>query len=227
VSSLVQAVDVGLEFDDGNVRALNGLSLNIEEGDFVALTGPSGCGKSSLLSIIGSLEMPTRGELLYRSMPYGTLGDLAAFRRGHIGFIFQAFHLIPTLTAVENIVVATFGAAASAGDCLHHAHELLDGLGLNQRRSHLPAQLSGGERQRVAIARALINDPELILADEPTGSLDSKAADEVLDLISNIREKRGITVIMVTHDSSAAAQADRIVRLRDGRVDPDVTKEHL
>ena len=226
MSSLVQAVNVGLEFDGGNVLALNGLSLDIEEGTFVALTGPSGCGKSSLLSIIGSLEKPSSGELLYRSRPYGMLGDLAAFRRKHIGFIFQSFHLIPTLTAVQNVVVATFGSAGSPKDCLHHAGELLDSLGLRDRRNHLPAQLSGGERQRVAIARALINEPELILADEPTGSLDSKAAGEVLDLISMIREKRGITVIMVTHDASAASRADRIVQLRDGRVESEGMKEH-
>ena len=227
MSSLVEAVNVGMEFDDGNVRALNGLSLDIEEGGFVALTGPSGCGKSSLLSIIGSLEVPSSGELRYRQVPYGNLGELAAFRRTHIGFIFQGFHLIPTLSALENILVTTFGSAASARDSLHRATEMLDNLGLNQRRNHLPAQLSGGERQRVAIARALINDPELILADEPTGSLDSKSADEVLDLISDIREKRGITVIMVTHDSAAAARADRIVRLRDGQVEPAGAKEHL
>jgi putative ABC transport system ATP-binding protein len=216
---LVEVRDVELSFDGGRVRALNGASLAVHEGEFLALTGPSGCGKSSLLNVIGTLEAPHRGELRFRGRPYAELGDPAAFRRRRLGFVFQSFHLLPTLTALENVLVATLGNENGKRESAERAGALLAGLGLGARFGHLPAELSGGERQRVALARALVNDPELLLADEPTGSLDSETALEVLDLIERARRERGCTVLMVTHDTGVSARADRVVRLRDGRVD--------
>ena len=219
---LVEVRDLVLTYDDGQVRALDGLSLSLREGEFLALTGPSGCGKSSLLNVIGLLEAPERGEVFFRGESYAAIRDPAAFRRRHLGFVFQAFHLLPTLGALENVLVATLGGAGKvdASAAVARARSLLERLGLGSRLDHRPTQLSGGERQRVALARALINEPDLLLADEPTGSLDSASAGEVLDLIETLRRERGIGVLMVTHDASVSARADRIVRLRDGRVQP-------
>lgn len=216
---LVRVETLALRFDDGRIKALDGIDVEIREGEFLALAGPSGCGKSSLLNIIGTLDAPSAGQVYFRARPYPMLGDLSLFRRRHIGFIFQSFHLIPTLSALDNVVVSTIGAPGSPSGHRERAKGLLSRLGLRDRIDHFPNRMSGGERQRVAIARALINDPDLILADEPTGSLDSANAAEVLNLIADVRQERGLTVIMVTHDASVSSHADRVVHMRDGKVD--------
>jgi ABC-type lipoprotein export system ATPase subunit len=218
--AIVRAETLALHFDDGRTKALNGIDVEIREGEFLALVGPSGCGKSSLLNIIGTLDAPTAGQIYFRSRPYSTIGDFSLFRRQHIGFIFQSFYLIPTLSAFENVVVPTIGSPGSASDHKERAKGLLSRLGLRDRMDHLPNKMSGGERQRVAIARSLINNPDVILADEPTGSLDSANATEVLDLITEIRKEKGLTVIMVTHDPSVSSRADRVVHMRDGKLEP-------
>ncbi len=219
VRSLVRAEGLSLAFDHGRVRALNGVNMEVHAGEFVALVGPSGCGKSSLLSLIGALDQPSAGALYFESVPYTSIADYSVFRRENIGFVFQSFFLIPTLSAVENILVATVGRRVSRADYKQTALGLLRRLGIENRAGYFPGHLSGGERQRVAIARALINAPRMILADEPTGSLDSVNAAQVLDLIDEVRREQGLTVVMATHDPEVSVRADRVVYLRDGRLD--------
>lgn len=214
--------NLSLHFDEGQTRALDGVDIEIGEGEFVAITGPSGCGKSSLLNLIGTLDTPTSGDIHFRSRPYTALGDLSLFRRENIGFIFQSFHLLPTLSALDNVLVPTIGRPGANGAHEERARALLTKLGLSNRIDHFPGRMSGGERQRVAIARALINDPDLILADEPTGSLDSANAAHVLDLLDCIRREKELTVIMVTHDTGVSARADRVIPMRDGKIDAEV-----
>ncbi len=216
----MRARALALHFDDGDTQALNGVDLAIRAGEFVAVVGPSGCGKSSLLNIIGTLEAPTTGEVFFRAQPYSGIRDPSRFRRQHIGFIFQSFNLIPTLCALDNVLVATIGTPGTASEKMARARDLLAKLGLENRLAHFPNKMSGGERQRVAIARALINSPDLILADEPTGSLDSANSAAVLTLLTDIQKERGLTVIMATHDPSVSARADRIVAMRDGQIAP-------
>ena len=216
---MVRIENVALHFDDGKATALNGISAAVEEGEFVAIVGPSGCGKSSLLNVVGTLERPTTGEVYFRSHPYSNIADASLFRRQHFGFIFQSFHLIPTLSALDNVVVSTIGCPGPAREHMNRARHLLTQLGLRDRADHFPRTMSGGERQRVAIARALINSPDLILADEPTGSLDSVSTEQVLDLISEIRKERRITILVVTHDPDVSGRADRVVSMRDGKID--------
>ncbi len=216
----IRAEGLQLQFDRGAIHALDGLDFHLCKTEFVAVVGPSGCGKSSLLNLVGMLEAPTAGRLFIDALPYADVADPAAFRRRHFGFVFQSFHLIPTLTALENVLLPTIGARDARRDSLERGWQLLANLGLDKRARHFPAQLSGGERQRVAIARALINEPDVIVADEPTGSLDSAAARQVLDSLEAIRARTRITILMVTHDSEVSARSDRIVHLRDGRVDP-------
>lgn len=216
---LLSSRNLSLHFDGGRTKALDGMDLDINEGEFVAITGPSGCGKSSLLNLIGTLEIPTSGELFFRDAPYSGIRDLSLFRRENIGFVFQSFHLIPTLTALDNVLVPTIGRPGLAKECEERAKDLLAQMGLQNRLDHYPSGLSGGERQRVAIARALINDPAVILADEPTGSLDSANAEHVLEVIDRVRQEKALTVIMVTHDPNVSSRADRVVRMRDGMAD--------
>jgi putative ABC transport system ATP-binding protein len=208
-----------LHYDGGMTRALEGLNVDIAEGEFVAVVGPSGCGKSSLLHLLGMLETPTSGEIHFRSESYSRVCSRALFRRRHFGFVFQAFHLLPALTALENVLIPTVGCAGPARAYRERARHLLTRLGLGGMLHRLPGNLSGGERQRVAIARALINEPEVLLADEPTGSLDSRNAGEVLDLIDEMRSEEPLTVILVTHDPDVSTRADRIIRMRDGMLD--------
>ena len=216
---IFRAEKLALHFDNGRTRALDGIDLEVQAGEFVAIVGASGCGKSSLLNLIGALDTPTVGERYFRARPYSAMTDLADFRRQHIGFVFQSFFLIPTLCALDNVVVPTIGTPGPVGAHRARALALLDRLGLADRLRHFPAMLSGGERQRVAIARALINSPDLLLADEPTGSLDSANAAQVLELISEVRRERGLTVMMVTHDAGVSSHADRLVPLRDGKLE--------
>ena len=215
---IFRAEKLTLHFDAGRTRALDGIDVAVGEGEFAAIVGASGCGKSSLLNLIGALDTPTAGERYFRNHPYSAMLDQADFRRRHIGFVFQSFHLIPTLGVLDNVLVPTLGAPGPASVHRARALALLERLGLTDRLQHFPATLSGGERQRAAIARALINNPDLLLADEPTGSLDSANAAQVLDLISEIRRERGLTVVMVTHDAGVSAHADRLVPMRDGKV---------
>ncbi len=210
---------LNLHFDGGQTRALNGVDLDVREGEFVAIVGPSGSGKSSLLNGIGTLDAPTAGELFFRGQPYSKIADASLFRRENIGFIFQAFYLIPTLSALDNVIVPTIGCDGAADEYKAHAETLLTQLGLRERLHHFPGKLSGGERQRVAIARALINRPRMILADEPTGSLDSANANQVLDILTGIVKQQGLTLIMVTHDANVSARSDRIIRMRDGMIE--------
>ncbi len=203
------------------VKALRGVSLTVESGEFVAVQGPSGSGKSTLLHLLGTLDTPTSGRLWLLDTEVSTLrGDaLADFRREHIGFVFQMFYLIPEMTALENVMLPLLPYRRKAGfDVEARARELLARVGLAERTDHLPGQLSGGEQQRVALARALLNHPSLLLADEPTGNLDTAAGEEVLALLTEMQQETGLTVVLVTHDDDIAARAGRIIRLRDGQV---------
>ena len=218
---LLQAKALTREFDEGRVRALRGVDFTINQGEFIAITGPSGCGKSTLLQLLGALDQPTSGELLYRGNSILDDPNPAAYRASEIGFIFQAFHLLPTFTAAENVQLPMFESNRSASKRRERARELLKLVGLEQRLDHFPSKLSGGERQRVAIARSLANEPSLLLADEPTGNLDSKNAHTVLDLIIRLQQEHGRTMVMVTHDPTIAQRAGRILRMMDGRIVSD------
>lgn len=215
---LVRAEGLRKWFDGGEIRALDEASFSIAPGEFVALMGPSGSGKSTLLQMIGALDRPDGGSLAYRGADYAGMPDLAAFRARKLGFVFQSFHLLPTLTAAENVQIPMFEMPWGLEERKSRANALLEAVDMGKRASKRPAQLSGGERQRVAIARALANEPELILADEPTGSLDSANAAHVLDLLCSLHDSHGVTVLVVTHDPDVAARAGRVARMRDGRV---------
>jgi putative ABC transport system ATP-binding protein len=205
-------------YSDGNVKALQGVSIKIDVAESVAITGPSGCGKSTLLHLLGGLDRPTEGEVFYRSKPLGQL-DIDQYRACEIGFVFQAFHLMPTLTTVENVQVPMFEANWSRRERTERAEQLVKEVGLGHRLTHRPSQLSIGERQRVAIARALANDPSLVLADEPTGNLDSKNQEEIIRLLHELRRERRLTMVIVTHSHEVAQAADRRITMKDGRLD--------
>jgi putative ABC transport system ATP-binding protein len=206
-------------FDDGKIRALNGVELEVQEREFVAIVGPSGCGKSTLLHLIAALDRPDAGSIQVLGTDLAHSHNLSRYRARDVGIVFQLDNLIPTLNTSENVQVPMFEAGASARDRRKRASELLAAVGLSGKEKSRPSELSGGERQRVAIARALANDPPIILADEPTGRLDSKSGALVLDLLDQLRRERGLTVVMVTHEGHVAERADRIVRMLDGRVE--------
>lgn len=212
------AQDLRKEYDEGQVLALRGVDFKIMPGELVAITGPSGCGKSTLLQMLGALDKPSAGSLLYRGQSLPDLRDPAAYRAKEIGFIFQAFHLLPTLSVTENVQVPMFETNRPLRERKEHAVELLKAVGLDHRLNHFPSKLSGGERQRVAIARSLANEPGVLLADEPTGNLDSKNAEQVLELLLRIQRQRHMTLILVTHDLSIAARASRVIQMKDGRI---------
>jgi len=201
-----------------DVHALRGVNLNIREGEFVAIVGKSGSGKSTLLNQIGCLDIPSKGKIHLDEFDIQELSesDLAQIRGRKIGFVFQSFNLIPSLTALENVMLPMTFQGVPEEKRIKRAIELLDLVGLKERMDHRPSQLSGGQQQRVAIARALANDPEIILADEPTGNLDSKTEMDIINLLSNLHKKYQKTVIMITHNKSLAKYAGRIVRLEDG-----------
>jgi putative ABC transport system ATP-binding protein len=211
----VEVRDVAKSFEGGRFRALAGVSFRLDPGELVALTGPSGCGKSTLLNLIGALDRPDTGEIVVGDERVAALGDPARYRAEVVGFVFQFHNLIPTLTASENVQVAMLGRRARAAR-VRRAHELLDDVGLVGREASYPPTLSGGERQRVAIARALANEPRLLLADEPTGALDSDTGTQIVELLRRVRAERGTTILLVTNDDGVAARADRVLRLRDG-----------
>jgi putative ABC transport system ATP-binding protein len=202
------------------VIALDAIDLTIARGEFAAIFGPSGSGKTTLLQLLGALDRPTGGSISFEGQPLAGLGDaaLADLRLRAIGFVFQQFNLIPTLTAAENVEAGLAPLAMSDGDRRELAEQQLDAVGLAARAGHLPSQLSGGEQQRVAIARALARAPRVVLADEPTGNLDSRNGEAVLDLLAQLHAELRITLVLVTHDEWIAGRADRVLRLADGRL---------
>ncbi|MBV8515915.1 MAG: ABC transporter ATP-binding protein [Acidobacteria bacterium] len=199
--------------------ALQNINLDIAPGEFVSMMGPSGCGKSTLLNLIGLLDAPTAGELeLDRQKVRGWRdGDLARFRNEKLGFVFQSFHLVPDLKVVDNVEIPLLYRKGSTAARRKAAREALDRVGLSSRVTHFPTQLSGGQQQRVAIARAIVGKPRILLADEPTGNLDSAMGEEIMDILHDLNKKDGTTIVMVTHDERFARRTDRIVRLFDGR----------
>ncbi len=215
---IVEMHDVVKTFEDGRVRALDGVDLTIYAGEFVAITGPSGCGKSTLLHLAAALDRPDSGTIVVNGEDLAEERDLNRHRAREVGLVFQLDNLLPTLSASENIQVPMFEVELSAAQRRQRAHELLDLVDLSAKEKNRPAELSGGERQRVAIARAMANEPGILLMDEPTGRLDSASGRRILDLIQGVRERRGLTVILVTHDAGVATRADRIVSMLDGRV---------
>ena len=221
--NLIRTVDLTRVYgsDETAVRALNGINLVVDAGEFLAIMGPSGCGKSTLLNMIGALDRPTSGEVWVAGENLAALRSVDDFRAHTVGFIFQLHNLLPTLTARENVEVPMQGQGFGALQRKGRALELLGMVGLSERADHLPNQLSGGQRQRVAVARALANAPLLILADEPTGSLDSQAGEEIMELLGELNRQQGTTIAVVTHDRRVAQATQRIVRMRDGRIVED------
>lgn len=207
---------------DSDVYALDSVNLNIDEGEFVAIVGPSGSGKSTLMHIIGLLDRPTSGNVHLEGKDVGNLSqeETANLRNKHIGFIFQAFNLLPRTSAIENVALPLIYSGIGDSERIERSLAALEMVGLVNRETNTPAQLSGGQQQRVAIARALVNNPSLILADEPTGNLDSKSGHEVLELLKDINDK-GNTIVLVTHDLGIAASAKRIVEIKDGEIVSD------
>ena len=215
---IFEARELKKEFDAGQVQALRGVDFRIAPGEFVAVLGPSGCGKTTLLQMLGALDRPSSGTLRYRGRSVPDLADPAAYRAHEIGFIFQAFHLLPAFTAIENVQIPMFETDRSLSERKQRARELLEAVGLEKRVNHFPAKLSGGERQRVAIARSLANGPSVLLADEPTGNLDSKNARQILDLLSRLHHERQMTLLLVTHDLAIARLASRAIEMKDGQI---------
>ena len=208
---------VSRSFEDGSIAALVDVTFRVAEGEFIAVTGPSGCGKSTLLNLIGALDRTDSGEI---DVAGERVSDVegAAYRASVVGFVFQFHNLIPTLTAAENVQLPMLGRGIGRGERVARAHGLLDEVGLSERRSAYPTTLSGGERQRVAIARALANEPRLLLADEPTGALDTATGRQIVELLQGVRGQRGTTIVLVTNDPDVARAADRTLRIRDGRI---------
>ncbi len=217
-AGLISLREVTKTYRDGNVRALAGVTLELPAGQCVSVTGPSGCGKSTLLHLIGGLDQPTSGSIHFRGQRLSAGTDLDRLRSREIGFVFQSFHLLPNLTARENVQLPLFGADQTDAERVARADSLLAQVGLAERAGHLPGELSIGQRQRVAIARALANEPAVVLADEPTGSLDSTSGTEVMDLLCGLHAERGLTLVVVTHDPAIAARADRTIEMLDGQV---------
>jgi putative ABC transport system ATP-binding protein len=205
---------------DTRVRAVDGLDLVIAEGEFLVIAGPSGSGKTTLLQLLGALDRPSEGSVLFEGRDLATAGDgeLTELRLNTVGFIFQQFNLVPTLTAEQNVEAALAPRGVPAQERSDRARELLKSVGLGGRAEHLPSELSGGEQQRVAIARALANRPRVLLADEPTGNLDSATGNELMQLLRVLNAKQGLTIVLITHDASIAEAARRTVRMQDGRL---------
>ena len=218
IENLTRFYTIGEE----TVRALNGINLSIQKNEYVALMGPSGSGKSTLMNIIGCLDTPTSGEYFLNGPNVAQLSDseLAAIRNKEIGFVFQTFNLLPRLTALQNVALPLVYAGIPEAERLKKAKEVLEQVGLGDRIKHRPNELSGGQRQRVAVARALVNHPSIILADEPTGNLDTKTSEEIMQLLDIIHQA-GNTIVLVTHEEGIALRAKRVVRMRDGIIESD------
>ena len=208
---------------DHRVRAVADVSLHLRPGELVALTGPSGCGKSTLLNLIGGLDRADAGSIRVDGTTLEDLPDAALYRRETVGFVFQLHHLLPALTAQDNVEIPLIPAGVRADERSRRARELLDEVGIGDRAQHLPGELSGGERQRVAIARALVNRPPLVLADEPTGALDSVTGRRVLALMASLRERTAVTMLVVSYDPAVGRLADRVVHMLDGRIVDDTS----
>ena len=220
--SLIEIKSLSKVYESGEERviALGDVSLNIERGEFISVMGPSGSGKSTLLTILGGLNHPTKGEVVVDEIPIYKLPleKLADFRREYLGFIFQSFQLIPYLTVIENVMLPLAITEKSSQEQMNRAEEILEKLGLKEKRKRLPDQLSGGEQERVAIARALVNSPPILLADEPTGNLDSKTGREIMELFRSLNDE-GQSIVMVTHNPESVAFSSRTIHLRDGKVE--------
>lgn len=214
----------GITKSFGRLQVLKGIDLSINKGEVVSIVGPSGAGKTTLLQIIGTLDKPDSGEIIIDGTDVSKLGKkkLAEFRNRHIGFVFQFHQLLPEFTALENVMIPAFISGASKSEAKRRAKELLDFMGLAERAGHKPNELSGGEKQRVAVARALVNNPAVILADEPSGSLDSKNKAELHQLFFDLRDKFGQTFVIVTHDESLAKITDRTIEMRDGQLETEL-----
>jgi putative ABC transport system ATP-binding protein len=221
IENLQKHYEVGTQI----VKALNGVSLSIQKGEYVAIMGPSGSGKSTLMNLIGALDTPTTGRYVLNGTDVSHLSDdkLAEIRNREIGFVFQTFNLLPRYSALDNVILPLIYGGVTKDDRNLRGREVLDNVGLSDRMTHKPNELSGGQRQRVAVARALVNRPSLILADEPTGNLDSKTSVDIMRLIDEIHTA-GNTIVLITHEEDIALHAERIVRLRDGVVESDVMR---
>ncbi len=219
---MIEVEHVRKSFENGRIRALDDVSLTVADGELVALTGASGSGKSTLLNLIGALDRPDEGEIRVGGDDVARLADPSRYRAETVGFVFQFHNLIATLSALENVQIPMLGMTARA-ERDRRARELLAEVGLAARVGSHPPTLSGGERQRVAIARALANDPSVLLADEPTGALDSETGAQIVALLRRLRDEHGTTILLVTNDDAVAAQADRVLRLRDGRLSEPAT----
>ena len=221
---MIQVKDVHKSYDLGEtfVHALRGVSFSIEEGEFVSIMGPSGSGKSTLMNIVGCLDTPSEGTYLLKDRNVGNLDEeqLAGIRNEEIGFVFQKFQLLPRSSALENVALPLKYASVKQSERLIRAEKVLDKVGLTNRLTHKPTELSGGEQQRVAIARALVNSPSILFADEPTGNLDSKTGDQVLEIFKDLN-KRGQTIVVITHEREVAKQSERTITIKDGEIGSD------
>ena len=220
-SPILEVRSLYKSYDEGRIEALRGVDLSIASGEFVAISGQSGSGKSTLLHLLGGLDTPTTGDVLFRGAPLGSSIDLDTYRGHHVGFIFQAFYLLPTLCAAENVQAPMLAVKNSPGNRRLRAESLLREVGLEHRMGQHPNQLSAGERQRVAIARALANNPSILLADEPTGNLDSINSARIMELLIGIQKARGMTLVIITHEDEIAHAAPRHIRMQDGRIRED------
>jgi putative ABC transport system ATP-binding protein len=216
--TLLEVRQARKNYEEGRIQALDGVDLTITAGEFITISGPSGSGKSTLLHLLGGLDTPSTGEVLFRGRNIGTEIDLDDYRSAHVGFIFQAFYLLPSLSAIENVQVPWLGGGTTPRGREDTARALLCELGLEHRLQQYPSQLSAGERQRVAIARSLANNPEILLADEPTGNLDSVNTSKIMEILKGIQQRRGMTLIIVTHEDEIANSAPRHIRMRDGKI---------
>ena len=217
-AAAIEARAVRKSYEQGRIVALDGMDLDVAYGEFVAVVGPSGCGKSTLMHLIAALDQPDAGTITVAGHRLESRKDISHYRARHVGMVFQLHNLLPSLTAEENVQMPMFELGVSGRERRHRARKLLDLVDLGDRLRSRPPELSGGERQRVAIARALANEAPILLADEPTGSLDSAAGHRILELVAELRARRGLTVVLVTHDPEVAARGDRVVRMLDGRL---------
>lgn len=213
---MIAVKDLVKEYEQGLVRALNGVSFSVGNAEIVAVMGPSGCGKSTLLNLIGRLDSPTRGRIEIGGRDIEEYLPAEDFRARKVGFVFQFHNLIPSMTLVENVELPMYSLAVPKTERRHKASQMLQAMGLSERMNFLPTKVSGGERQRAAIARALVNEPRIVLADEPTGNVDSREGERILDMLIGLRRDKGVTILIATHNHEIGARADRILRMRNG-----------